>query len=459
MILLLFFSLLLNTPDSLNTDYKTVTDLESQRINEIRKVSFNPITKELYFYEAYSGYLFVKNNSIDTLDQFDPYLLDNTLMVFDTYNNKLKFIDSGLGRVFEYDQNNKLLERIDRSYNLRAFYNFRASLSKQNKIIAYGGYGEFTDKTELLSFNSISEFEWESIHKNTHEPDKSALVIDMLMPNDNYINLFAYSSSYLKVYTLSLVGNNQNTLKWEPSSHFYIPTDIGNGIYRENSFSNYRTIDNKFNMMGNYFYDLNTNELLKWETSNEIFGVFQSSIHQDSLYVVLNDNFLDLYNPINLVVQTHHIDDFFAQNIFTKPSSNQSQLLILILVLVVSVILLSVILYKNKLVKIPHKVFEKNGSSLKLHTKNGIKTFIEEDEIMFLNHVNTMYENQTNSIELDKFDDLLFNGIGYKTHMTSKRNSIITNINDQIGDVFINKTKGKHDKRRVVLNFDFTLLK
>ena len=459
MILLLFFSLLLNTPDSLNTDYKTVTDLESQRINEIRKVSFNPITKELYFYEAYSGYLFVKNNSIDTLDQFDPYLLDNTLMVFDTYNNKLKFIDSGLGRVFEYDQNNKLLERIDRSYNLRAFYNFRASLSKQNKIIAYGGYGEFTDKTELLSFNSISEFEWESIHKNTHEPDKSALVIDMLMPNDNYINLFAYSSSYLKVYTLSLVGNNQNILKWEPSSHFYIPTDIGNGIYRENSFSNYRTIDNKFNMMGNYFYDLNTNELLKWETSNEIFGVFQSSIHQDSLYVVLNDNFLDLYNPINLVVQTHHIDDFFAQNIFTKPSSNQSQLLILILVLVVSVILFSVILYKNKLVKIPHKVFEKNGSSLKLHTKNGIITFIEEDEIMFLNHVNTMYENQTNSIELDKFDDLLFNGIGYKTHMTSKRNSIITNINDHIGDVFIKKIKSKHDKRRVILNFDFTLLK
>ena len=35
-----------------------------------------------------------------------------------------------------------------------------------------------------------------------------------------------------------------------------------------------------------------------------------------------------------------------------------------------------------------------------------------------------------------------------------QRNSIITNINDQIGDDFIKKTKGKHDKRRVVLNFD-----
>jgi len=458
MILLLFFSFLLNTPDSLYTDYKTVSDLESQRINETRKVSFNPITKELYLYEAYSGYLLLKNNSIDTLDRLDPYLLGNTLMVFDTYN-KLKFIDAGLGRVFEYDQSNKQLERIDRSYNLRAFYNFRASLLKQNKIIAYGGYGEFTDKTELLSFNSISEFEWESIHKNTHEPDRSAVVIDMLMPNENHVNLFAYSNSYLDVYSLSLVGNTENILKWEPISHFYIPAGIGNGIYRENSFSNYRTIDNKFNLMGNYFYDLNTNELLKWETSNEIFGVFQSSKHQDSLYIVLNDNPLDLYNPINLVVQTHHIDDFFTQNIFTKISSNQRQLLILILVLAVFVILCSVILYKNKLVKKPHKVFEKNGLSLKLHTKNGIISFIEEDEIMFLNHVYTLYQNQTNSIELDKFDDLLFKGIGYKTHMTSKRNSIITNINDQIGDVFIKKAKGKHDKRRVILNFDFTLLK
>ena len=459
MLLLLFFSLLLNNSDSLYTDYKTVADLESQRINETRKVSFNPITKELYLYEAYSGYLFVKNNSIDTLDRFDPYLLDNTLMVFDTYNNKLKFIDSGLGRVFEYDQSNKQLERIDRSYNLRAFYNFRASLSKQNKIIAYGGYGEFIQKTELLAFNSRSKLEWESIHKNTNQPDKYSTVIDMLMPNENHIKLFVYSSNYLEVYTLSLVGNSQNTLKWEPSSHFNLLTDIGNGIYRENSFSNYRIINNKFNLMGNYFYDLNTKELLKWETSNEVFGVFQSSIHQDSLYIVLNDNPLDLYNPVNLVVQTHHIDDFFTQNIFTKPSNNKRQLLILILVLVVFIILFSVILYKNKLVKKPHKVFEKNGSSLKLHTKNGIISFIEEDEIMFLNHVNTLYENQTNSIELDKFDDLLFNGIGYKTHMTSKRNSIITNINDQIGDVFIKKTKGKHDKRRVILNFDFTLLK
>ena len=173
----------------------------------------------------------------------------------------------------------------------------------------------------------------ESIHKNTHEPDRSALVIDMLMPNENHVKLFAYSTNYLKVYSLSLVGNFENILKWEEISHFYLPAEIGNGIYRENSFSNYRTIDNKFNLMGNYFYDLNTNELLKWETSNEIFGVFQSSIHQDSLYIVLNDNPLDLYNPINLVVQTHHIDDFFSQDIFTKSSSKQLQLLILILVL------------------------------------------------------------------------------------------------------------------------------
>ena len=458
MLLLFFFSLLLTPPDSLYTDYKTVADLESQRINEIRKVSFNPITKELYLYEAYSGYLFVKNISIDTLDRLDPYLLDNTLMVFDTYNNKLKFIDSGLGRVFEYDQRNKQLKRIDRSYNFRTFFNFRASLRKKNKIMAYGGYGEFTHKTELLSFNSISEFEWESISQITREPDSYALVIDMLMPNDNNLNLFAYSSSNLTVYTLSLIGY-KNTLKWKPGNHYYIPKDIGNGIYRENSFSNYRTIDNKFNLMGNYFYDLNTKELLEWETSDEIFGVFQSSIHQDSLYIVLNDNPLDLYNPINLVVQTNHIDDFFTQNIFTKSSSNQRQLLILILVLVVFVILFSVISYKNKLVKKPHKVFENNGLSLKLHTKNGIISFIEEDEIMFLNHVNTLYENQTNSIELDKFDDLFFKGIGYKTHMTSKRNGIITNINDQIEGVFIKKTKGKHDKRRVILNFDFTLLK
>jgi len=107
----------------------------------------------------------------------------------------------------------------------------------------------------------------------------------------------------------------------------------------------------------------------------------------------------------------------------------------------------------------PHKVFEKNGSSLKLHLKNEIISFIEEDEIMFLTQVNTLYENQISSIELDKFDDLLFNGIGYKTHMTSKRNSIITNINDQIGDDFIKKTRGKNDRRRVILNFDFTLLK
>ena len=64
----------------------------------------------------------------------------------------------------------------------------------------------------------------------------------MLMPNENHVKLFAYSTNYLKVYSLSLVGNFENILKWEEISHFYLPAEIGNSIYRENSFSNYRQL-------------------------------------------------------------------------------------------------------------------------------------------------------------------------------------------------------------------------
>ena len=107
----------------------------------------------MYIYNLGNGVLHKKNNTETTLiDTLDPYLIDNTEIFYDTRSNKLKFIDSGLGRVFDYDTNIKKLERTDRSYRLRSFYGFKGFMNSNGSIFTYGGSGEFLRKNLILIF-------------------------------------------------------------------------------------------------------------------------------------------------------------------------------------------------------------------------------------------------------------------------------------------------------------------
>ena len=103
MLVLLLFLFSFNQPaDSLNIDYRTLIDIDIHYSRNTYRIAFNPNEKDLYIYNLGNGVLHKKNNTETTLiDTLDPYLIDNTEIFYDTRSNKLKFIDAGLGRVFD----------------------------------------------------------------------------------------------------------------------------------------------------------------------------------------------------------------------------------------------------------------------------------------------------------------------------------------------------------------------
>ena len=125
------------------------------------RVAFNPDEKDLFIYNVGTGVLHKKNNSGTTvIDTLDRYLIDNTEIFYDTKSKKLKFIDAGLGRVFDYDTNTKKLERTDRSYRFRSFYGFKGFINSNGSIFTYGGSGEFLRKNLILIFKLHGQLEW-----------------------------------------------------------------------------------------------------------------------------------------------------------------------------------------------------------------------------------------------------------------------------------------------------------
>lgn len=147
--------------DSLDIDYRTLLDIDIHYTRNTFRIAFNPDEKDLYIYNLGTGVLHKKNGAgTATIDTLNRYLIDNTEILYDTKSKKLKFIDAGLGRVFDYDTNTQKLERTDKSYRLRSFFGFKGQLSPQGSIFTYGGSGEFLRKNLILIFKLHGQSEW-----------------------------------------------------------------------------------------------------------------------------------------------------------------------------------------------------------------------------------------------------------------------------------------------------------
>jgi hypothetical protein len=81
--------------------------------------------------------------------------------------------------------------------------------------------------------------------------------------------------------------------------------------------------------------------------------------------------------------------------------------------------------------------------------------FYEDIEIKMLKVLHEIIEQGLDSIDLETFDEKVFNGLGHKTHITTKRNEIFDRINNKLGFEFITKEKSQEDKRRKFVKISF----
>jgi hypothetical protein len=420
-------------------------------------VAFNPEKKDLYIYNLGTGVLHKKNNAGTTaIDTLDRYLIDNTELFYDTRSNKLKLIDAGLGRVFDYETNTKKIERTDRSYRLRSFYGFKGFVNSNGSIFTYGGSGEFLRKNLILIFKLHGQSEWwedNTVNQNSY-PSIDESHIDFLRLRNYYLITF-YENKLL----IRQAVNKGEYKEWKINDQYKFKLSDLEGPSKLYKFSNYKFFGSKFNFIGTYFYDLEANKLQKWVTGKKVYGVFNPSSDNDSLHVVytLSD---DVKNPFDFEIQTYATVDFFENNTFEIIESERSRLSrFLLLLLVTLVFIVSVIaIVRNKRIKIIQPILV-SELSVVVKTRNGQFSFSEKTEIDLFNIILRLFNSGTDKIELDQLDELMFKGLGYKTHITTRRNQLFDKINNELGQSFIRKQKSSSDKRRKIVIFDYSILK
>ena len=387
---------------------------------------------------------------------------------FDSNSRKLLFLDAGLGRVFNYDVDTKELSRIDRSYRLRSFYGAAGYLDGLNRLLFFGGAGEFFAKNRLLVFNKNQNREWDELiigNRPTPNEQNRALYWNLL---DNRFYLFRTFQNDLKVYTADRPKGNELLENWTVVHTYSTHTFNPQGAYKSNVISNKQAIGNKLNIMGIYFYDLETRTLSMWKTNEQIYGVLQGS-NPDSLTVISAPSSISFKDLINFDIEKQSVDDFFTNQTFLviKPNRNFKPLYALFIILLV---LFSVGAYLYWIRKKPDSTdaTENINSSDPLFVINGNHAFIikqgkriyfyDQLEIKLITIFNEMLEERVDTIDLDELDEKLFNGIGHKTHITTKRNQLIKGLNKALDIELIVKKKAKSDRRRKLVLVQFTLL-
>jgi hypothetical protein len=86
-----------------------------------------------------------------------------------------------------------------------------------------------------------------------------------------------------------------------------------------------------------------------------------------------------------------------------------------------------------------------------VHIGSNTHYFYEDLETKILTLVFEVTQKDLDTIDLDLFDEKIFNGLGHKSHMTTKRNDAFKRINNKLGFEFIKKEKSQEDKRRKLI--------
>jgi hypothetical protein len=425
------------------------------------RIDIDVVDKGLYIYDHRDGVLYSKYDStVTVLDSLDRMYIDETILYFDHTKNRLLFIDEGGGRVFDYNLQNKELNRLDKSYRFRSFYGSRLFYGGNDKIYDYGGAGEFSIRHRLIMFNHMSNQEWldEQITGPTFSNKIRTLFLDLVSQS---FKLFVLSPdlNHLEIYSARLPVTEQDRSVWTLENKYLIEKTTGLAS-KENYFSNKNLINDKLNILGNYFYDLRLKELHKWEIEDIKYGIFKSA-NEDSLIVVntpvVPNGDPVLHNPFNFTLTTFHIDDFFnSQSFETIPSIRQQRTkFAVVFFALLTVLLAGVLLYRKQLAKISNTITPESPFDLRIfdnhilvNYNNENYYFYEEIEIKTFKVLNEILLQGVDFIELDSFDEKVFNGIGHKSHITTKRNKIFQQINDKLGFEFIKKVKSQEDKRR-----------
>ena len=231
--------------NSLSTTTDSVTVFKNESYLEldadyvdIRNIStaFNPGNDHVYAYDINSGGVLWEFKPDGTISVLDTLAIPevNRMMPMDvTHSGESIWLwEQGLGKVYEYTFSDSSLRQIDRTRVQDLMVGHGSVITKDEKILAQGGYGFWEFRNFLLEFDP-NNGEWNKV----------------ITEGDNPVTPFTYN--YLGYV------NEENSL-----IYVFVPLS---SVEREETVRDIRTFEPYFEV---YTLDLETN---KWTYRNSIY--------------------------------------------------------------------------------------------------------------------------------------------------------------------------------------------
>ena len=428
---------------------------------EVTIGSFNPIEEVFYLYHELTGVLYSYdfNNQLTILDTLDADFLEYVNMQYIPEPHSIVFFDRGLGRVHLYDLEEKHLERLDESYNMRAFYNSSGYVAAYGNILTMGGYGEFRHKNALLNFDVRSK-EWTEYRASGD------------VPEDNELGLF-YLSPLGKIF----ISQEQNTFRvylyvndaddtWTHLGTFEVllpPQKMGRYL---TNMTNFRQIGPLLHVRGNVYYDYLENKIKVWTNGfPNTVGVFAATEVADTMFCMHSKatSTMDSFKE-DLMIEKMPVSALLEEAVFETIRPNHVKYFTYGILVFIG---LSGFLVVYVLARSPQKLsferkqpmkFYNDRVEVKSRRSSELCVFYDELDLQFWYFMRECYANQVKHIGLEELDDTLFKGLVNMTQRSNKRNDLIKRVNKRLGGTFLTIQRMESDKRRKFINLDWDVL-
>ena len=444
--------------------YEQLTEQDWVKLMDSRSVfTIAPEVGKVFWYFRESGILASQDleQHIVVLDTLDRDIFSQMNIDYLPKERALLLWDSGIGRVFQYDLDSKVIERLDHSYNFNAFFDHGEYVDTDTKTIyTLGGYGEFTSKDVFMYFN-VDKGKWVDV---TYFGDR---------PNSKFLGDLEYDERNNLFYYVQYEGLVIHMYSIDPSiwkSTLLGSFQVSDKPLSVDRVSGIRRLDSEAGMLyiyGSMFYDIASNSIREYtfgegefsSLDNGIMASFDEGSQQWLLLGQLKFDWprIDLM-PVALTLENG--DERYFERINKQEEGTEMRLgfWIMVFVLCVLIIITGRAMLQARAQPSKEAAIRIRPNHIEVRGPEGLIEFNEELEIAFWRYIDQLNQKNMHSADFKEFDKHIFPPIQNDSQNSLQRKKLIQHINSKLACEFVQIQKSELDRRYRRLVFKHELL-
>lgn len=379
---------------------------------------------------------------------------------YDESENVLMFWDDGVGRVHRLQLDDGSIQRMDRSFNFKAFLLHTAWVTDQQDIYIMGGYGLFQLKNLLLMYSTELK-EWIEIPVKGDIPGPGYGQLYFVEPDSSFLYFkFEPDNASKLSWGTTVYSLDTESYYWERIGYFNVE-DIGisTGNTMSNRVGNNRidTQNGILHIADNAFYDIHRKMIFSIDLSLispellSIFSMFYTGNEDEWIIFGLNKG--QIYRPF---IQKIRLSELLESSTIYKMDSGVSSAVYLlgILFLLLLFIFVGVGRLRNNQrtdsAPEPSKTLVSvslNESEVVLDVQGKRSLVKDPFELKLWSFVAAKLSLGLNSFDVAEFDQQVLGSIQHPSQRSKKRAALLDSVHRMIGEEIFILHQSSVDKR------------